>query len=221
MPPEHFLVNEYYSINPGILQLKVDVVPYQEGVDRPDLPPQIGVSSQVFLPDLIQHIHVEELLRRLSMKLFIIGRLSYCFYEAEYDLPEKTLRKGDKVIQIHIPRGESITPEKCEESLKLAKEFFSKYFPEYDYKCFTCESWLLDETLAEFLPENSNITSFRKMFEVVKTEESDAILSNIFRWNTSRRNIRNEIAATTLTKKVKEYVLKGKKFYIGYGIIEK
>ena len=103
----------------------------------------------------------------------------------------------------------------------MSFEFFSKYFPEYDYKCFTCESWLLDETLAEFLPENSNITSFRKMFEVVKTEESDAILSNIFKWNTSRRNIRNEVAVTTLTKNVKEYALSGKAFYVGYGILEK
>jgi len=163
---------------------------------------------------------IKWILNHLQMKLFTLGRLSFKMSEAEFDIPEKDLYKGDKVIEIHIPRGTALTREKCDEAIKAAKEFFIKYFPEFDYKFFICHSWLLDTSLSELLPEESNILTFQSMFDIVREEEDYSILCTLFNWNTSRTNIRKEFPSSSFAKKVKEKALEGGSFNIGYGILK-
>ena len=109
--------------------------------------------------------------------------------------------------------------EDCQKSIEKAKEFFATYYPEFQYKCFTCHSWLLDETLGEILKPNSNILGFKNMFHIVERTESDAILKYVFNWNTIRRKIRSEIPNSSFATKVKERALAGGKFYENLGVL--
>ena len=164
---------------------------------------------------------IEWLSNHLKMKLFRLGRLQFKMGSAEHDVPEKNLRQGDNVIEIHIPAGETLETEKCRESINLAKEFFAKYFPEFEYRHFTCDSWLMDETLKELLPEKSNIVGFMNMFDRFHKEKNDAILRYVFKWDTTRQNLENAEPTSSLAVKVKGHIKNGKDFYTAYGVIDR
>ena len=157
--------------------------------------------------------------RHLEMKLFRLGRLQFCMAGAECDIPEKNIKKGDNILEIHIPSMGPLNNEKCRESIKMAKEFFKKYYPEYEYKAFTCHSWLLDRNLKKYLDENTNIIKFQNMFNVIEDEESDAILKFVFKWNAKRENINEYDCRTQFMEKIKESALNGEIFYQSYGIL--
>ena len=156
----------------------------------------------------------------LSMKLFKLGRLQFCMGKAECDISHFNISKGDNVLEIHIPAVGPLTMEECERSIEYAKEFFSEYFPEFEYKCFTCHSWLLDKSLSAFLEPTSNILKFQNMFEEIKTEESDAILKYVFTWNINRRKLISENPSSSFAAKVKEHALADGKFYETLGILK-
>ncbi len=158
--------------------------------------------------------------RHLSMKLFKLGRLQFCFGVAERDIPKHNIKKGDNIIEIHIPSGSVLSEVECKKSLDMAHDFFAKYYPEYNYKGFTCHSWLLDETLIDLLGENSNIVKFMNLFDIVYTEESDSIFKYLFNWDTTRRKLPNLSPTSSFAEKIKTSALKGRIFYQGYGIIK-
>ena len=164
---------------------------------------------------------LEWLSNHLKMKLFKLGRLQFCMGKSEYDIPQKGLKKGDNVMEVHIPEGEALTTSECERSFRLAKEFFSKYYPEFEYKHFTCHSWLMDDTLKELLSEDSNIVKFSNMFEHFEKEKDDSILRYVFNWNTTRNNLKNAYAASSFAQKIKKHIADGKDFYSAFGIRDK
>ena len=156
----------------------------------------------------------------MRLEIFKIGRLEYCMVGARDNIEKYGIKKGDGIIEIHIPAGESITPEACRDSIAKAKEFFAKYYPEFKYKCFTCDSWLLDDKLNEYLPENSNIIQFANMFDVLHKSESDAILRFVFRRDTTMVNLKYAVAPTSLAQKIKTALLKGEKFHEAFGVLK-
>lgn len=133
--------------------------------------------------------------RHLSMKLFRLGRLQFCMADGE--------------VEIHIPGGEPLLPEECQCSINRSKEFFKTYYPEYNFDKYTCHSWLLDDTLRDFVGENANITKFRNLFTVYHRDQSDAALKYIFRWDTRRENLSAFPANSSFAVKIKEFVLNG------------
>ena len=147
------------------------------------------------------------LARHFAMKLFRLGRLQFCMADGE--------------LEIHIAAGDAITPEKCESSLSLAKDFFKKHFPDFEYDKFTCHSWLLDETLLSFVGEDSNIAKFRNMFEIKSSEEADDALRYIFRRDATRENLSMFTPTTSLAKKIYDHVQNGGKLYCTLGEIRK
>ncbi len=159
--------------------------------------------------------------RHLSMQLFKIGRLQFCMAGAEHDIPSANVKKGEPVIEVHIPEAGALHRADCEASLAAAREFFAKFFPEYNYKCFTCHSWLLDASLKEILGEESNINKFREMFTLDFAEQSDAILKYVFRWNATRNQVLKMPCASSFAQKVKNRVRAGGVFYETVGWIEK
>lgn len=91
---------------------------------------------------------------------------------------------GDPVLSVHIPAFYGpITPEACDASFMRAKGFFARHFPETVYAIATCHSWLLDEQLAEYLPEHSNIIRFQQRFRQAYRPDDDdeAIIHFVFR----------------------------------------
>ncbi len=84
-----------------------------------------------------------------------IGRLQY----------EQAIVDGEHALSVHIPTFcGPLSPAACDDSLRRAKEFFARHFPEIPYRTAVCHSWLLDEQLAEYLPEHSNILLFQRRF---------------------------------------------------------
>ena len=159
--------------------------------------------------------------RHLDFTIFKLGRLQFEFSPSLVDCPEKNLKKGDNTLGIHITRNEPFTPEKWEESFKMAKEFFEKYFPWYEYKYFSCSSWLLSPDLDIILDESSNILKFKKLFDIISVNENDIMLYFVFGWGTKIEDIEKIEVKTSLQRKVKEYVLSGNKLHSSYGIIDK
>lgn len=159
--------------------------------------------------------------RHMSLRLFKLGRLQFSPSPAERDIPSYGIKKGEEVMEIHIPSGERLEPEECRRSIENAKEFFAKYFPNISYKHFTCHSWLLDDTLKKYLPGDSNIIRFGDMFDKIEEDDSCALIRYLFRWDTNEVNLRYAYPSSTLAEKVKRAVLHGETFHETLGVIEK
>lgn len=151
-------------------------------------------------------------------RLFQLGRLQFCMGCAHQDIPDAGVKKGDPVLEIHIPDTGTLDPEECKHSVAMAREFFPRYFPDFAWKVFTCHSWLLDDTLEELLLENSHILWFQRQFTAVSREQSDAILGYVFPWRTTRSQVRHYAASTSLARGVKQRVRENGAFYevLGY-----
>lgn len=156
-----------------------------------------------------------------EFKLFNIGRLQYETRGAFADSPTGDLKKGAPVLAVHIPVGDKLTEEACLASFSMANDFFSKYFPNYNYEYFTCLSWLLDRNLNYILPKNSNIIKFGELFEPICDIKQDDAIEFTFPLGTTRENIKNAEAKSSLHRNLKEYVLSGGELNITFGIRDK
>lgn len=151
----------------------------------------------------------------LSGRLFRLGRLQFCKGVMECDYSTLSLKKGDPIIEVHIPQGEPLLKKDCEASITWAKEFFKSYFPEYEYNCFTCHSWLLDYEIKGFLRPESNIIEFQNMFDIIGYDESNQAMKYLFDINPDKTS------QSFLQKKILEHTTSGGKLHEGYGIILK
>lgn len=159
--------------------------------------------------------------RHLSASIFRIGRLQYCKGASEHDVPSLGVVKGDPIVEVHIPKGGHLTKENALASLDEARTFFAKHFPDYEYKCFTTHSWLIDDTLKKYLPEESGILQFASLFTVVDKTPSNALLKYIFTWDTTPLNLRYRYPLSRLAAAVQKAVIAGETFYEAFGAIKK
>lgn len=106
-------------------------------------------------------------------------------------------------------------------SFALAKDFFAEHFPDFDYKCHSCSTWLLDPTLRQLLPPQSNIIKFLDRFDVIETVESQSGLAIIFGSGTTYGNVLSKTPVTSLQRAVYDHVKNGGKLFSGYGFAEK
>ncbi len=174
-----------------------------------------GIHGELYLGELCW------LKRHMTMGLFKLGRLQFAMASSDVDIPKYGIKKGDPVVEVHIPAGEKLDIGECKRSFDRARDFFAKYFPEHNYSCFTCHSWLLDLSLSELLNENSNIIAFRNLFDIVHEEESAAALRYVFKWNTNMINVRDAVCPTAFAERLKRYVLNGGKLHETTGVIVK
>lgn len=159
----------------------------------------------------------------LNCELFKLGRLQFQMYKCE----NKTLEYeyfpfeyGDNLLYVHIPQGEKLVYSSCIESIKQAGEFFSKYYSEFEYEYFFCESWLLYNENYAFMSTSSNILQFQSLFEIVYSAPEDKqAIERIF--GKKRINKNKYPENTTLQKQAKAYMKAGNKLGIGIGIIDK
>ena len=131
------------------------------------------------------------------------------------------VKKGDRVLEVHIPKAGRLDPDECDASFQRSREFFDKYFPEKPYALLSCHSWLLDEGLCEYLPEGSNILTFGNRFKRQHSDESLAIIQYTFRWDTRISNLAYAYPTSEFARKIQRAALSGKPFYETLGVIEK
>ena len=156
----------------------------------------------------------------LSGRLFRLGRLQFAFGSAEEDIEKYSVKKGELVVEVHIPEGGKLLIEDCKRSLDLAREFFAKYFPEKPFKVFTCSSWLLDKTLEKYLAPSSNVLNFAILFERVSSKPSNAIIKYVLGWGVTLETLPS-VSATGFPERIKQAVLNGETFYETLGVIKK
>ncbi len=159
--------------------------------------------------------------RHLKFYLFQLGRLQYCIQPTDIAFEKFGIKVGDMYVGIHIPATGPMRPEDCKESIDMARAFMEKYFPDVKYDYFSCSSWLLDETLKEYLPADSNILKFAAMFEIARASKSDDIIEFVFGLKANRENLPQQECKTSLARKVKTAILEGKDFYLARGFIKK
>lgn len=120
----------------------------------------------------------------MNFDIFKIGRLQFqktiCYIPKKYEKNGETINFGDKILNVHIPRGEKLNIEECERAFTEAKKFFAKYFPEFPNNKFMCISWLLYPENEKYMTPDSNIMKFPKIFDKViwKLEEP----AGAYRW---------------------------------------
>ncbi len=159
----------------------------------------------------------------VSFDLFKLGRLQFQLFECKSKaLPYKKLpfECGEKVVYVHIPRGEKLEKARCIESILSADDFFKRYFPDYKYNYYFCESWLLYEGNRDFMAKDSNIVSFMSLFNIRYSVKIDKqAIERIY----GKRQLfkRNYPENTDLQKRAKKYMLGGGRMGIGVGVIER
>ena len=164
----------------------------------------------------------EWLKAHLSFRLFKLGRLQFCMGKFEKDYPKLGIKTNDKTLETHIAEtGEKLDITDCCVSIERAKQFFEKHFAYFNYQYFSCHSWLLDDTLKDLLPLESNIIKFGALFDKIDKNESDAILKYVFKWNTRRENLADFPAKSSLGAKIKERERQGGKFFEVLGVLKK
>ncbi|GAB3209054.1 hypothetical protein SAMN02745673_02034 [Marinactinospora thermotolerans DSM 45154] len=82
------------------------------------------------------------------------------------------LRPGQPTLRLHIPQDGPLDPAAVQDSLRRARPFFAEHF-DTDVAVATCTSWLLDPTLARYLPADSNILAFQRLFTLIDDDGAD------------------------------------------------
>ncbi|MBQ7400255.1 MAG: DUF5596 domain-containing protein [Clostridia bacterium] len=153
-----------------------------------------------------------------KMERFALGRLQYEHQPIDFDYRD-VLKKGDDVINIHIPSSGPLLKEDVQESFKLAYEFFG---PNYgDRIMLKCATWMLYPPTAKLLPEGSNIRKFYELFDVVlERAPADWHLWRIFGVEAQPEDYKSLPQNTSLQKIFYKYLNEGNRIGVGYGIVD-
>jgi hypothetical protein len=130
------------------------------------------------------------------MRVFRLGQL-------EYEL----LPDGN--IAMHIPTGSDLKPACVKQSVRCAKAFMDRYFPERSNARYTCNSWLLSPALSDLLSQESNILAFQKLFELTDLDpEAMDYVSWLFQ-RLPGADAGDFPENTSLQRRAKQFILSG------------
>jgi hypothetical protein len=132
------------------------LMPYEEGSPgRANMPPCESHWVSAFAEDE-RHVRANCLL--------VDGRA----IQTPVALDKKTWRlalaKGMHSLNMHIPRGKSLTRADCINSLREAWRFHRALYPEQPFETFDCGSWMLETKMRDILPPSSGLAQFISLF---------------------------------------------------------
>ncbi|WMJ23755.1 acyltransferase domain-containing protein [Paludicola sp. MB14-C6] len=162
--------------------------------------------------------------RQLAQSLFRIGTLEFelaVFPLEDIVVNGKTLlKKNEPYLSIHIPSDARIDKANNHDSYHRANAFFAKYYPEFHYNMFYCNSWIISPNLKKVLPETSNIIQFLSDFSIIKVDEDEEGYKT---WVFKNSNLTPEQFPedTSLQRNIKQHVLNGGKIGGARGVIDK
>ncbi len=110
--------------------------------------------------------------RFFDMTRFALGRLQFETAEMPRDYVPGGLKKGETVINVHIPSRGKLPHEAVLDSYRRAWEFYPQY-RRNGLLPIICFSWLLYPRHAEFLPPSSNILAFANDYTILDWGESE------------------------------------------------
>lgn len=146
-----------------------------------DLGQQMGVHRRIFGDGGLHTARWLTLAFRGA--IYSLGRLQFNRLTIRFDSPPAPdgvvpPTTGEHAIGAHISETGPMDPDACSESIDRARKFFPTYFPGEPVRFATCSSWLLDDQLAKYLPESSNIVHFLRRFQLVPHEPEVAEWTN-------------------------------------------
>lgn len=132
-------------------------------------------------------------------------------------------RRGDPAVAVHIPASGRfngpLTHGACVDSLRRALPFFARHLPEVRPRLLTCESWMLDPQLAQFLHSDSHLVSFQRFFRLLPVPAADdrQTLERVFGgpvadWSKAPRD-------TSLRRVMADQAVAGVRWRIGAGVL--
>jgi hypothetical protein len=135
-----------------------------EGIDAEVARESIGDLTPKLRDYGISATGVDWLAKVVTGGVFVLGRLQF-----EPAAPSP----AGPAWNTHIPESGPLDPAACDASFERAVEFFRSR-GDTTTNAFECQSWLLDDQLADYLPAGSNILRFQSRFTLVDTETADA-----------------------------------------------
>ena len=151
--------------------------------------------------------------KHAKQQLFNVGAFQY----------EPVKKDGKDLINIHIPAGTKLNVKDNLTSFKEAIDFFDSYYPEYKMEGLICASWLLSDQIEEVMGEPTNISRFGNMFDKysIGDESGDAVFRFVYNFAPPYPPVETLPENTSLQKKLKAYMLKGKRVYAMGGSISR
>jgi hypothetical protein len=171
------------------------------------------------------NLHVDWLAEHFTGRLFQLGRLQFDrsgvgrTTSRELQAAGFDIQTGDPVLGVHIPDYLGpFDPAACDESFAMAREFFSRYFPEEKLDIVLCYSWLLSRDLATYLSPASNILAFQRRF-TINYRDSPPQDEDFFQFvfQRSASEVDSLPQDTTLQRAIVQHVRDGKHWYGGVG----
>lgn len=156
-----------------------------------------------------------------DMTRFALGRLQFEIMpyrgEEEFSQNGVTVKKGDKVINMHIPSCGPLKKEDVEAALDQATAFFEKEFSGKK-PAFVMASWLLDKDLMNLLPEG-NIKEFVNRFTVLTARKNPTFVDGWRVFGSEWTEKYEELPRRTrLQRAIGDYLQQGGTLGDGYGI---
>ncbi len=155
---------------------------------------------------------------------FAFGRLQFELTEFaadSYEKDGKSLKRGDTVIGVHIPRTETpIDKKSCDDAYNQAKEFFKDKITNNDI-AFVCHSWLLYSKTLNVFPEKTNTRRFASEFEILwDTHDDIGVYNDAWRLYDMdyTGSVEDYPENTSMRRAYKQYLLEGGRTGEGYGV---
>ena len=100
------------------------------------------------------------------------------YNKKEYEL---VLRPGDLCLSTHIhPYGE-LSREACMASYRRVLELVARFYPEYRFKAFYCNSWMMSPELKDVMKPTSKVLDFQSFYlRFPVATEGKAVLNFVF-----------------------------------------
>jgi hypothetical protein len=76
-------------------------------------------------------------------------------------------RRGDPSIGLHIPYRAALAPHELDATFDRARAVLGAMWPVEQRRLATCQTWLLDTQLAQFLDPESNVLEFQRRFTLL------------------------------------------------------
>jgi hypothetical protein len=158
-----------------------------------------------------------------NLTRFALGRLQFEIveFDGEYEKDGKKLKKGDKVINVHIPR--TLTPldkKSRDDAYAQAAEFFSGMTDGAPI-AFVCSSWLLYPEAEKILPAHSNIRGFMADYDVIRSKvDEEGDYHNMWRLFDMdfTGDFKDYPEDSSLRRAYKKFLLDGNRTGSGYGV---
>ena len=148
------------------------------------------------------------------------GRLQFDinkFEEDELSICDYTVKKGDFILNCHIPSSGPLRREDCYASYKMAYNYLKNELKNGILPIF-CRSWLLYPAYLDFMDKKSNIVAFSKDYEIYGQCDHETFL-NMWRIFGKEDDVDNLPGDTSLQKKFLAYMKNGGKHGSGKGLL--